>query len=180
MWNYKKKIIYVIYKITACWLPETRHFPLGGAYRRILAAQIIHKMGKNVNIEHGAIFTPELEIGNNSGIGVDCKLYGPVRIGNDVMMGPEVIAYTVSHCFENPDILIREQGYKELQPITIGDDVWIGRRVMLLPGVSIGKGAVIGAGAVVTKDVPEFAVVGGVPAKIIKWRKQDEKNLMHT
>ena len=67
-----------------------------------------------------------------------------------------------------------------MQPITIGDDVWIGRRVMLLPGVSIGKGAVIGAGAVVTKDVPEFAVVGGVPAKIIKWRKQDEKSLMHT
>lgn len=171
MWNKKNKLLYILYKITASWLPETRHFPLGGRYRAFLTSLIIKKSGNCINIERGAEFTPDLKIGDHSGIGVNCKIYGPVEIGNNVLMGPEVIVYTVSHYFENANILIREQGYKELQPVHIGNDVWIGRRVMILPGVSIGNGVVIGAGAVVTKDIPDYAVVGGVPSKIIKWRK---------
>ena len=55
--------------------------------------------------------------------------------------------------------------------VTIGNDVWIGMRSIIMPGVTIGNGAVIGAGAVVTKDVPDYAIVGGVPAKVIKYRK---------
>ena len=57
------------------------------------------------------------------------------------------------------------------QKVIIGDDVWIGTRVIILPGVRVGTGSIIGAGAVVTKDVPDYAIVGGVPAKIIKFRK---------
>lgn len=56
-------------------------------------------------------------------------------------------------------------------PVTIGNDVWIGMRSIIMPGVNIGDGSVIGAGAVVTKDVPAYAIVGGVPAKVIKYRK---------
>ena len=57
-----------------------------------------------------------------------------------------------------------------LKKVTIGNDVWIGTRVIILPGVTVGNGVIIGAGAVVTKDVPDMAIVGGVPAKIIKYR----------
>jgi len=57
------------------------------------------------------------------------------------------------------------------EPVKIGDDVWIGTRVVILPGVTVGHGAIIGASAVVTKDVPPYAIVAGVPAKVVKWRK---------
>lgn len=69
------------------------------------------------------------------------------------------------------DVPIRLQGDLPEQPIVIGDDVWIGTRVIILPDVVVGNHAVIAAGAVVSKDVPEYAVVGGVPAKIIKYRR---------
>ena len=65
---------------------------------------------------------------------------------------------------------MRYQGGKEVAPVVIGDDVWIGSRVIILPGVKIGNGSVIGAGAVVTKDVEPYSVVGGVPAKLIRRR----------
>ena len=117
-----------------------------------------------------------LEIGDNSGIGIRCEIYGPVKIGRDVMMGPDVVCYTSGHRFDRTDITMIEQGSSEPEPISIGNDVWIGRRVMIMPGVNIGDGCVIGAGAVVTKDIPPYSVVGGVPAKIIKSRlKNDDK-----
>lgn len=63
-----------------------------------------------------------------------------------------------------------------ISEVVIGNDVWIGMRVIIMPGVKIGNGVVIGAGAVVTKDVPDFAIVGGVPAKIIRYRNSNEKD----
>lgn len=171
MWTLKKKIYYVLYKITACWLPETRHLHGGGVLRRYWAKKIISFCGKNVNIEKGALFTPELSIGDNSGVGIKCELYGAIEIGRDVMMGPEVVIYTKNHKFININHTMRSQGYEEQQKVIIGDDVWLGRRVMIMPGCHIGKGSVVAAGAVITKDVPDYAVVGGVPAKIIKYRK---------
>ncbi len=67
------------------------------------------------------------------------------------------------------------QGVKSCEPVIIGDDVWIGTRVIILPGKKIGTGAILGAGAVITKDVPDYAIVGGNPAKIIKYRNTQEK-----
>lgn len=87
------------------------------------------------------------------------------------MIGPYCFIYTSNHCTKRTDIPMFRQGDSVPRPVIISDDVWIGARVTILPGVHIGKGAIIGAGAVVTKDVPEYAVVGGNPAKIIKYRK---------
>ena len=86
-------------------------------------------------------------------------------------MGPEVIIYTQNHSYSKKSVLIRNQGYDDYKKVVIEDDVWIGRRAMIMPGSHIGKGAVIAAGSVVSGNVPEYAVVGGVPAKVIKYRK---------
>ena len=170
MWTFRKKILWVMYKLFAAWLPESRHSRYGKWLRGIYAKAIIKSMGKNVNIERNAVFSPGLSIGDNSGIGVNCEVYGSVTIGHNVMMGPEVVIYTRSHSHDRTDITMIEQGFEDEKPVTIGNDVWIGRRVMLMPGVNIGNGVIIGAGAVVTKDVPDYCIVGGVPAKVIKER----------
>lgn len=146
----------------------------GGGFRKIrghLAKGFIDYCGNNVNIEPHCRFDYALKIGNNSGIGEHSELYGDITIGNDVMMGTNCIIYTVNHRFDNLTIPMRLQGNQASLPVIIDDDVWIGGRVTILPGVHIGKGSILAAGAVVTKDVPEFAVVGGNPAKIIKYRK---------
>ena len=87
------------------------------------------------------------------------------------MMGQDCLIYTENHKYDRIDCTIDQQGYQEARPVVIGDDVWIGGRVIILPGVTIGNGAILGAGAVVTHDVPSYAIVGGNPAKIIKYRK---------
>lgn len=140
--------------------------------REVVCRGLFKKAGRHINVEKGAYFGlgTEIEIGDHSGIGVDARLYGPIRIGNDVMMGPEVVILTRNHRFDRLDIPIRQQGYQSAKPVAIGDDVWIGHRVMIMPGVSIGKGAIIAAGAIVTKDVPEYAIVGGNPARLIRHR----------
>lgn len=169
MWTTKSKICFILYKMTAAWLPISQRMGLAQRFRRFWAKRIA-KCGKDVNIERNAYFTPGLTIGNRSGVGIDCEIYGPVTIGNDVMMGPEVVIYTSGHRFDRTDIPMMDQGSTKPEPVTIGNDVWIGRRVMIMPGVNIGDGCVIGAGAVVTKDIPPYSVAGGVPAKVIKKR----------
>ena len=142
--------------------------------RRCIAKGLFKRSGENINIEKGAYFGDgsQIEIGDNSGIGVNCRVCGPVTIGDNVMMGPDVIILTERHKFDRLDIPMLEQGYDKPEPVVIGDDVWIGTRVIILPGVSIGKGATIGAGAIVTKDVPEYAIACGNPAKVVKYREK--------
>lgn len=108
-----------------------------------------------------------VQIGNNVTI---LALTKDIVIGNDVLIAPYVSIIGTNHTISDPDKLIRLQGMTSAQ-ITIQDDVWIGTKAIILPGVTIGKGSVVGAGAVVTKDVPPYAVVGGVPARVIKMRK---------
>lgn len=170
MWTKSQKIWYAIYWICAAWLPASRHLILAKWLRSSFAKRIIAYQGENVNIEKNASFTPELRIGSNSGIGISCEINGPVTIGNNVMMGPEVVIYTRSHKHDKIDVAMQAQGMTEASPVVIGDDVWIGRRAIIMPGVVIGKGSIIGAGAVVTKSIDEYSVAVGVPAKIIKKR----------
>jgi acetyltransferase-like isoleucine patch superfamily enzyme len=155
------------------------------------------KIGKNSSIHVRAQFNlpSGVEIGNNTIIGNDAFLDGrysriwqpgqnqistyiqdffnpkirPLTIGNNVSIAGEVRIYTMEHDIDDPL-------FKEIAaPVVISDYVVIGTRVTILPGVHIGKGAVVATGAVVTKDIPEFTVVGGVPAQSIKKRSTDLK-----
>ena len=170
MWTKKQKIYYCLYKIFAAKLPKSGHMRLAKKIRVFFAKRILDYCGNNVNIEHAASFSPSVKLGDYSGIGINCDVIGSVSIGNYVMMGPEVYITTVNHKHDRIDIPMMHQGNTEDEPIIIEDDVWIGRRAIILGGVTIGKGSVVGAGAVVTKDVPPYSVVGGVPAKVIKNR----------
>ena len=114
----------------------------------------------------------QVTLGKRSGIGEDSIISGKVTIGDNVMIGPELMCYTTNHQIKRTDIPMIDQGFSEMHPIIIGDDVWIGSRVIILGGgVKIGNGAVIGVGAVVTHDIPSNAAVGGKPPKGIKMRE---------
>ena len=139
--------------------------------RSFLTKRIITQMGKNVNIEKGARFADDISIADNSGIGINSFVGSGVKIGSHVMMGPDCLIYTQQHEFSSTEVTMDSQGMTAVLPVIIGDDVWLGARVIIMPGVTIGNGAIVGAGAVVTKDVPEYSVAVGVPAKIIKSRK---------
>lgn len=91
------------------------------------------------------------------------------NIGNYVLIAPNVTILASSHKYERTDIPISNQG-EEFKPVRIEDDVWIGRNVIIMPGLKIGHGSIIGAGAVVTRDVNPYSIMGGVPAKLIRKR----------
>lgn len=158
-----------------------RHLPVSnhkaGRWARPIRYQLWRHVfataGHDINVEKGAFFGSGagIRIGARSSIGVRAEILGPVTIGRDVMMGPEVVILTNQHDTRRTDIPMIDQGLTRQAPVTIGDDVWIGYRAILQPGVTIGHGAIIGAGAVVTRDIPPFAVVAGVPAKVLRYRQ---------
>ena len=111
------------------------------------------KMGDNVSIGRGVIITTA----------------GGVTIGNNVLVGHGSKIISSNHVIPPGKKQIRFSGHADA-PVVIEDDVWLAAQVVVLPGVRIGEGAVVAAGAVVTKDVPPFAIVGGVPAQVIKSR----------
>ena len=172
----KRRFWFLFYYLCAQHLPISyRYQPFGrlGKYLRGVACRrLFRSCGKNINVEKGAYFDSgwEIEIGNNSGLGVNCNVPFNLKIGNEVMMGPDVIIIGENHRFDAIDAPMRLQGFKESTPICIEDDVWIGARVIILPGIRIEKGAVIGAGAVVTKDIPPYAICAGNPARVIRFR----------
>jgi maltose O-acetyltransferase len=123
------------------------------------------KIGASSTIHMGVrFFSPSgIKIGQDSIIGFRCFLDGrsPLFIGDHVDMASEVMVYNSEHDINSPEF------QPTSAPVTISDYVFIGPRAIILPGVTIGKGAVVAAGAVVTKDVDPFSIVGGVPARPI-------------
>lgn len=113
----------------------------------------------------------ELVIGDGTTLNEDVIISctRKVTIGAKCMFAPRVYVLDVDHAFSNLNLPISEQGYVS-EPVSIGDDVWIGAYAVILKGVTIGKGAIVTAHSVVTKDVPANAIVAGVPAKILKYR----------
>ncbi len=114
-----------------------------------------------------------LKVGDHSNIGsysfIGCSGY--IEIGNNVMMGPRVNLLAENHNVERTDVPMKEQGVTR-SFIKIEDDCWLGAGCSVLAGVTIGQGSVVATGAVVTKDVPSYSVVAGVPARVIKSRKE--------
>lgn len=130
-------------------------------------------VGEGLCVFPGCVFHyPEnIRIGKNVFMnrGVSVTAPAPVSIGDDVLIGPYSVINSGNHRYSVGSELIRKQGH-ELKAITIGPDCWIGAGVVVLPGVNMGRGSVAAAGAVVTRDVSEGEVVGGVPARRIGFR----------
>jgi maltose O-acetyltransferase len=132
---------------------------------------ILPKFGQENEID-GEVYIGDgrdISIGNNCQINRGCRL-GNITIGNFVMIGPDVLFIYQLHRTDAIDTPMMLQGKIECSPIVIEDDVWIGSRAIIMPGIHIQKGSIIGAGAVVTKDVPALSIVAGVPARVIKSR----------
>lgn len=110
-------------------------------------------------------------IGDNTRIGLHSTVIGPVEIGSNVNLAQGIVVTALNHNFTDCTKRIDEQGVSTAK-VTIGNDVWIGANATVLPGVTIGNHSVVAAGAVVTKDVPPYSLVGGVPAKILKKLKE--------
>lgn len=169
----KRKLGYILYNCFAKYLPpsNSRIKVFQKQLRALCARLMFNKCGKNVNIQKNAHITIGISIGDNSGIGTNCIVGRGTVIGDNVMMGPDCSIYTRNHKHDDVDTPMILQGYEKNKPVIIGDDVWLGARVIILPGVKIGSHSIIGAGAVVSKDVPEYAIVAGNPAVVKKFRK---------
>lgn len=169
-----KKLATLIYYSLATRLPQPP-FPggeFGNWLRAKLCAIIFLKCGKKIVVRKHAFFGSgcDIEIGDYSEIGLNAYLNRDVKLGTHVLMGQNVTILTTNHEFEDPNTWIHDQGVRDRKPVVIGDDVWIGANSIILPGINIGKGAIIGAGSVVTKDLPPFAIAVGNPARVIRQR----------
>lgn len=117
-----------------------------------------------------------IRIGARTGIGPFCVLYGHggLEIGNDCLIASHVVFIPENHRFDRLDVPMREQGGTR-KGICVEDDVWLATQVVVLDGVRIGKGAVVGAGAVVTRDIPPYAIAHGVPARVVGYRNRENQ-----
>ena len=164
----------LLYYGFAQWLPPS-YLPGGKIARKIryaICRRCFARCGEDVNVESRAFFYSgaQISVGTHSGLGLRSRLHGTITIGDHVMMGEDVLILTRNHRFDAIDIPMDLQGLQEERPVVIGDDVWIGARVTILPGVNVGNGAILAAGCIVTKDVPPKAIVGGNPARVIRYR----------
>lgn len=170
----KKGLLLFFYYGFAALLPM-QPFPgflLFYKIRRLLVKKIICKCGNNVIVKNRCYFGDgsRLVVGDRSQLGQNARLLGSIYIGSDVLMGPDVVIMATSHCFDSLALPINQQGSAEEKTVVIGNDVWIGTRVIILPGCKIGDHCIIGAGAIVTKSFPENTILAGNPAKAIRDR----------
>ncbi|AOM83957.1 sugar O-acetyltransferase [Salisediminibacterium beveridgei] len=140
-----------------------------GEKRTDILKELFKTTGEDLNIEPDfrCDYGSNIHIGENFYANFNCVILDvcDVRIGKNVMLGPAVQIYTATHPL---GYIERNSGLENGKPVTIGDHVWLGGACVIMPGVTINDNAVVAAGAVVTKDVPANALVGGNPAKVLK------------
>jgi len=169
-----EKLKLIVYYCLISKLPHSRFFKLSNAIRLFYTTRVL-------GITRGgeqSYFEPNVYIGNGRevSIGASCQVNENVfiqgaRIGDHVMIAPNVAILSRNHHFNDLSTPMMLQGASEIKIPEIENDVWIGRNVVIMPGVTLGEGSIVGAGAVVVKDVAPYSIVGGVPARMIKSRK---------
>jgi len=169
-----QKLLLLLYYAIAYHLPD-QTFPGGKVFRRLreqLCRRFIAEAGKGIKIESHVFLADGryLHIGSDSGIGTGSRVYGAI-IGEGVMIAPNVLFLKENHRYDDIDAPIDGQGYTTIALPVIEDWTWIGERAIILPGRRVGRGAIVGAGAVVTRDVEPFSIVAGNPARLIGRRE---------
>lgn len=174
----KRNFWLILFYGFANYLPNSYTF-MGGIWNKFriwVCRHIFKECGKVSTINRNIYFGDGhgVCIGDYSGIGANCSIPNDIHIEKYVMMGPDLYCITFGHEVSDTEKPMCFQGHverREGENIVIDDDVWIGARVIISKRRHIGKGSILAAGAVVTHDVPEYAIVGGNPAKVIKMRK---------
>lgn len=162
------KLVKLFYNLVAKRLPSAYlpGYRWTGKVRHFCLRYLIDGVGRNATVEPDVDFSYGMfSLGDNSGVGSHSYVSG-CYIGNNVMIGRHFTVIPRDHRIERLDIPMIEQGFTKIQPIKIDDDVWIGDNVTILKGVHVHSHSVIAAGAVVSKDVPEYAIVGGCRLKL--------------
>jgi maltose O-acetyltransferase len=164
----------VFYYAIAYHLPDS-NVPGGrifSAIRVFLLRRFVKKCGQRVVVESHVMVGNgrDIEIGDDVQINERTRLRN-ARIGNCVMIAPEVMILNYGHLTERTDVPMIYQGVRTYPQTIIADDVWVGARAILMPGIHLERGSIVAAGSLVTKNVAPYSVVGGNPAKQIKVRK---------
>lgn len=170
------KLFLLLYYGFAQHLPDSYSPFIGRLSNRIrifCVKHIIKSCGNITTINRHAYFGTgrDMVMGDYSGLGANCIVPNNIVIGKYVMMASRVFIADNNHIYERTDIPMCFQGKTENEVTVIEDDVWIGTGVIMTPGHTIGKGSILAAGSVVTKDVEPYSVMGGNPAKLIRKRK---------
>ena len=139
---------------------------IGNNFRVWCTRHIAKEVGKNINVEKGASVQEDVILKDGANVGVNCLIGRETVIGKNVMMAPDCQIHTRNKKYNKE--LRRYKGYEPTKPVVIGDNCWLGSRVLIMPGVEIGEGSMIAAGAVVAKNMPPYSVIAGNPAKPVK------------
>lgn len=170
-----RKLILLLYYLLFQYIPmqPIPGYRVGYRLRYLCARHLLKSCGKDVVVKDHCYFGNglRLSVGDRSQLGQNARLGGTITIGDDVVMGPDVVMMATSHEFKDLNTPINLQGAKPEEPIEIGNDCWIGTRVIILPGVHIGNKCIVAAGAVVTHSFPDNCILGGVPARCLRIRK---------
>jgi len=168
--------------IASLWLEQwlgalVRSFPgpEGVALRNLVYKLLFGQLGPSAIIFPGAYLDHCRNIRAGRSLSINAGAYvsgrGGLTIGDQVLIGPNAVVVTTHHRWDDPDRPIQDQGHR-LLPTRIGSDVWIGANAVVLPGVAVGTGTVVSAGAVVTRDTEPYSIVVGAPARSIGDRRQ--------